>query len=143
MKEKRKAQRKQTNEFFGIYHRATDEFIGKLLDLSIMGMKIQAVQEMDVGCIYDFRIDLPKPILGHFNLAFHTECVWCNESTTSKGEYDIGFEVKEKLFEKIDIIKHLLDNELFHDSKEQPRLTLAKKSNWLTTIWLNKLIGKW
>ena len=129
MKEKRKAPRKQTNEFFGIYHRETDEFIGKLIDLSIMGMKIQAVQEMDVGCIYDFRIDLPKPISGHFNLAFHTECVWCHEITSSKGEYEIGFQIKEKLFEKIETIQHLLDNELFHDSKEQLRLTLAKKSN--------------
>lgn len=128
MKERRKAQRKRTDEFFGIYHRETNEFIGKLIDLSIMGMKIQAVQEMDVGSIYNFRIDLPKPIAGYFNLAFHTECVWCNESTTSKGEYDIGFQVKEKLFEKIDIIKHLLDNEFFHDSKEQPYLSLGKIS---------------
>ena len=64
MDERRKAPRKQTDHFFGIYHRETDEFIGKLLDLSIMGMKIQAVQEMDVGCIYDFRIDLPMPIAG-------------------------------------------------------------------------------
>ena len=70
MKEKRKAQRKQTNEFFGIYHKETDEFIGKLLDLSIMGMKIQAVQDLDDGSMYEFRIDLPMPIAGRHYLAF-------------------------------------------------------------------------
>lgn len=128
MKERRRVPRKQTDNFFGIYHRETNEFIGRLLDLSILGMKIQAVKEMDVGCIYDFRIDLPMLMEGMHYVAFQTECVWCHECNTSKREYDIGFQIEVELFEKIDTIKNILENELFHNSKDQPRLTLGKTS---------------
>lgn len=128
MKERRKAQRKQTNEFFRIYNRANDEFIGKLIDLSIMGMRIQAVQNMDIGSIYQFRIDFPILITGKHHLAFDAECVWCRESTKSNGNYDIGFQITQKIFEKVETIQCLLNDSLFHDAEKQPRLTIAKKS---------------
>jgi len=128
MDEKRKTQRKQTDHFFGVFHRGTDAFIGKLIDLSTNGMMIQAVQYMDVSSIYEFRVDLPSPVAGKRHLAFDTECVWCHESKSSKGNYDVGFQIAEIQIEEIETIQYLLNDALFHDSKEQPRMTLAKKS---------------
>lgn len=127
MDERRKDPRKQTDHFFGVYDRETGEFIGKLIDLSTKGMMIQAVLNMDADSIYEFRIDLPKPVAGKRFLAFDAECVWCRESKSSKGNYDIGFQISEMKFEEIETIQYLLNNALFHDSEQQPRLTLAKK----------------
>jgi hypothetical protein len=90
-------------------------------------MMIQAVQNLDVKNIYEFRIDLPKPIAGKRYLTFDAECVWCHESTKSNGNYDIGFQITEMKFEEIETIQYLLNDALFHDPEKQPRLTLAKK----------------
>lgn len=128
MNERRKAQRKTTNELFGIYNMETGKFIGKLIDLSIMGIKIQAAQNMDVGSIYKFKIDLPKPIAEKHYLAFEAKCVWCREDSSSNGHFDIGFQISEMIFDKIEIIQSLLDDALFYDSKEQLRIALAEKS---------------
>ena len=127
MDERRKGPRKQTDHFFGVYHRETDEFIGKLIDLSTKGMMIQAVLNMDVSSIYEFRIDLPKAVAGKRYLGFDAECVWCRENTSSNGNYDIGFKITEIEFKEIETIQYLLNDALFHDSEERPRLTLAKK----------------
>ena len=129
MDERRKDTRKQTDHFFGVFHRETGEFIGKLIDLSTRGMMLQAVINMDAGSIYEFRIDLPKTIAGKRFLSFDAECVWCRESKSSKDNYDVGFQITEMNFNEIETIQYLLNGALFHDSGQQPRLTLAKKTN--------------
>ena len=128
MDERRKDPRKQTDHFFGVFDRETGEFIGKLIDLSIRGMMLQAVLKMDAGSIYELRIDLPKPVSGNRFLSFDSECVWCRESTSSENNYDIGFEITEMNFKEIETIQYLLNGAFFHDSGQQPRLTLAKKT---------------
>ena len=128
MKNKRKAQRKKTNEFIEIHDKETDEFIGKLLDLSTKGMMILAMCSMITQTIYEIRIDLPKPIEGKHNLTFDAECVWCHESASSKKTYNAGFQITEIESEEIKTLQILLDDSLIFDAEEQPRLTLAKKS---------------
>lgn len=128
MDEKRKAQRKRTDKYFAVYNRETDEFFGKLIDVSTNGMMILAVLNMDVSSIYEFRIDFPMPLAGKTHLAFDAECVWCRESTRSNGNYDVGFQITQIIFKELETIQYLLNDALFHDSKEQPRMTLAKKS---------------
>ena len=128
MDEKRKAQRKRTDKYFAVYNRETDEFFGKLIDVSTNGMMILAVLNMDVNSIYEFRIDFPKPLAGKRYLAFDAECVWCRESKSSKRNYDVGFQITEIEFKEIETIQYLLNDALFHDSIKQQRMTLAKKS---------------
>lgn len=129
MNEKRKAQRKQTEHFLGVYHRETEEFIGRLIDLSVKGMMIRAVLNMDVNSIYEFRIDLPTPVAGRHFLAFDAKCVWWRASAKSKNKYDVGFKITNIIFKEIETIQYFLNDPLFHDSNEQLRLTLAKKSH--------------
>lgn len=128
MKNKRKAHRKKTKEFIEIHDRETDEFIGKLLDLSTKGMMILAMRSMITQTIYEIRIDLPKPIKGKHHLTFDAECVWCCESTISKMTYNAGFQITEIHSVEIKTLQLLLDDSLFYEAEEQPRLTLAKKS---------------
>lgn len=127
MDERRKASRKQTDHFFGIYHRETDEFIGKLLDLSTNGMMISALCSMIPKTMYEIRIVFPKPIEGNNMLTFDAECVWCCESTSSNKKYNAGFYFTEIFLKDVETIENLLNDALFYD-KELPRMTLAKKS---------------
>lgn len=118
MKERRRAQRKKTNEFFGIYDRETDEFIGKLLYMSTLGIMISAVRSMIPETIYEFRIVLPKPIeeLKHFTV--DAQCVWCRPSASSNKRYDAGFHFTGINFEEIEAINYLLNDALFYDEEE-------------------------
>ena len=128
MKNKRKAQRKKTKEFIEIHDRETDEFIGKLLDLSTKGLMILAMRSMITQTIYEIRIDLPKPIEAKHYLTFDAECVWCHESASSKKTYNAGFQITEIESDEMQTLRYLLYDSLFHDTEEQPLLTLAKKS---------------
>ncbi|MCH9025259.1 MAG: PilZ domain-containing protein [candidate division Zixibacteria bacterium] len=127
MDERRKITRKQTDQFFGVFDRETGDFIGKLIDLSTKGTMLQSVLSMEPGSIYEFKIDFPEPVAGKRSLSFDGECIWCRKSTSSKVNYDVGFEITEMELEEIETIQYLLNDSLFHDSAQQPRLTLAKK----------------
>lgn len=127
MDDRRKSQRKQTDQFFGVYHRETDEFIGRLVDMSTKGMMIHSVRPMDLGAIYDFRIDLPKSISGTERLSFEAECVRCEESTSSTENYEMGFKITDINFKEIETIQYLLNDALFNESEDQPKVTLSKK----------------
>ncbi len=127
MEERRKVQRKQTDNFFGVYHRETDEYLGRLSDMSTKGILILAVRAMNVKSIYEFRIDLPKPIAGKNCLIFSAECVWCQESTSSSKGCDAGFQIKDINFEDIKTIQYLLNDPIFFKSEDQPRVTLLEK----------------
>jgi hypothetical protein len=127
MDDRRKAQRKQTDQFFGVYNRETDEFIGRLVDMSTKGMLIHALSPMEVDVDYEFRIDLPKSIAGKRCLSFDAECIRCVESKTTKQNFDIGFKIINIEFEELQTIQYLLSDALFRETEEQPRVTLSKK----------------
>jgi len=129
MDEKRTAQRKQTNDFLGVYDRETEEFIGRLVDLSVKGLKMRAVLNMNVKSIYKFRIDLPTVVARRQFLELDAECVWCSKSAKSGEKFDVGFKFTQINFEEVETIQYLLNDTLFNDSEEQPRLTLFKKSS--------------
>jgi len=128
MDERRKAPRKKTDHFIGIYQKETDEFIGKLLDLSTKGMMISALRLMIAKTKYDIRMLLPMPIGGKFTLTFEAECVWCCESPGSDKKYKAGFNFTDIYLDQLETIECLLNDALFHAEEEQPRLTLVKKS---------------
>jgi hypothetical protein len=127
MNERRKAQRKRTDHFFGVYHRETDEFIGKLFDMSTKGMMLHAVLPMELNTVYEFRIDLPKFVAGKRHLSFDAECVRCTERDSPKKICEIGFKITDIEFEELETIQYLLNDALFQDAEEQPRVTLAEK----------------
>jgi len=127
MDERRKTQRKQTQNFFGVYHKETEKYIGRLFDLSTSGLLILAKNKMNIDTTYEFRIDLPKTVAGKSCLTFSAECVWCRENNSSSKGYDAGFKIVNIDFEEIKTIQYLLHDPLFLDADEQPRITLVEK----------------
>jgi len=109
MDKKRKAQSKQTEHFLEVYHRETEEFLGRLIDLSEKGMMIRAVQNMDVKSIYKFRIDLPTVVARRQFLELDAECVWSSKSTESSGSFDVGFKFTYLNIEVVETIQYLLN----------------------------------
>ena len=74
MRKKRRANRKQTKTFFAVYHRKTNKFVGRLIDLSTVGMKLLLEKLVSVQTAFQMRIELPKPIAGNNHLTFDAEC---------------------------------------------------------------------
>lgn len=129
MNERRKVPRKETDQFFGVYDRETDEFIGRLVDMSTKGMKIHSVRPLEIETVYEFRIDLPKSIAGQRHLCFDGKCMRCNVSESAKDNYEAGFQITNIEFEELETIQYLLHDALFREMNERPRVTLSKKLN--------------
>lgn len=127
MRIKRTAERKLACQFFGVYHRRTAKYIGKLIDLSIKGMRVLSRKAMEAHTLYEFRIELPKPIVGLTELTFDAQCVWCARSPEEKGQYNAGFQITRIDFAQIEAVQYLLNDDLFTDPDVQPRVTLMEK----------------
>lgn len=127
MDERRKSPRRRTEHFFGVYDCYSSDYVGKLIDLSIMGLLLRAERLMKIDGIYEFRVELPKPIAKKTELVFDAKCIWCLDSTHLDGKYDAGFNITNISFEEIETIQYLLDDALFQDAKQQPRITLTRK----------------
>lgn len=127
MRTKRTAERKRACQFFGVYHRRTARYIGKLLDLSIKGLKVLAKKPIEVHTLFEFRIELPRPIVGHNEVSFDAQCVWCAGSTEDVDQYEAGFQITKIDFNQIEAIQYLLTDDLFTDPDVQPRVTLMEK----------------
>jgi hypothetical protein len=124
--DRRKAERKETNNFFGVYHKETSKYVGRLCDLSTSGLLIQAKDELAVGTHYEFRIDLPKPVAQQSYLVFSAECVWCRKPTESSIGFDAGFKIENIDFEAAKTIQYLMNDPIFTEAEEQPRVTMVE-----------------
>jgi hypothetical protein len=127
MDERRKVPRKKTDQFFGVYERETGEYIGRLVEMSTKGMSIHAVQPLDVNSIYEFKIDLPKPVAGRSEFCFEAECLRCNESNESSENYVLGFRITNIEFKELETIQYLLTDSLFYAEEDRPKITMSGK----------------
>jgi len=127
MRKKRTAERKRASHFFGVYHRKTDKYIGKLVDMSTRGMKVLSKKPIQTHTIYEFRIELPKAVAGYNEIYFDAQCVWSAGSSEENEQYDSGFQITGIDFDQIEAIQYLLSDDLFTDPDIQPRFTLEEK----------------
>ena len=103
--------------------------MGRLIDLSTVGMKLLLENSVADQTAFEFKIELPKPIAGKDHLTFDAECVWCSMSGKSEKKYEAGFKITNIDFEQIEAIQYLLNDPLFEDTEEQPRITLMEKNS--------------
>lgn len=125
MRETRKLKRKQTYTFLGVYDRNTNQFVGRLVDMTKEGVKLRSMAAMETNAVFQFRLDLPFDINGSKEIVFNARSIWCNKCSDS-GQYNIGFQVQDVPQTEVARIDLLLQGSLFEDADERIHVTLSK-----------------
>lgn len=85
-----RAARLRLRQFLPVYDTATQEQLGRMVDLSITGMMLIATHELPVGRIFEIEIRMPE---GHVVPSFRisAESVWCRTAPTNAQHFGVGF----------------------------------------------------
>ena len=94
MEETRKDLRRIPNDYFLVFDRHHDNFIGRVLNMSLGGMMLVSEDPMETSKLFHCRMDLPEKVEGHDYITFNAESKWCRMNEHTK-MYETGYELKE------------------------------------------------
>ncbi len=127
MAESRKLKRQRTDALFCVYDKNDDRFIGYLVDMTVMGVKLRTMAPMETNVIFRFRLDMPAEIGGSAEISFDAESMWCKQCEDSP-EYHVGLQLQDVPGEEIERIQQLLDGPLFKEVDAIVHITVGKKT---------------
>lgn len=90
MDESRKNVRRTPDDYFLVFDRFKDEFIGRLMNMSVDGMMLISENEIETGKLFQCRMALPEAVEGQNKIIFDATSVWCKLST-NLNMYQAGF----------------------------------------------------
>lgn len=90
-REQRRFQRKKMYKEMVVFDRTTGGNVGRLLNVSIDGFKLQTRQEIQEGQEFQLSVVLPEQIRGVNTLSFSARNIWSKEQSTA-GEFNAGFQ---------------------------------------------------
>ena len=127
MVESRKLKRGYTDTLFCVYDRNDDEFIGRLVDMTVEGVKLRTMASMETNVIFQFRMDLPAEIGGSAEISFDAKSIWCKECVDSH-EHHVGFQMQDVPEAEIERIRQLISGPLFKEADAVVHITVGRKS---------------
>ncbi|HUT62344.1 MAG TPA: PilZ domain-containing protein [Anaerolineae bacterium] len=92
MIEKRQQRRVQLFYHLRVFDRVSGNYTGRLVDITMNGIRILNEKPFDTGTEYSFRLDLTKVMSFEQHVDFDAECIW-QEREFSSGVYNSGFKI--------------------------------------------------
>jgi c-di-GMP-binding flagellar brake protein YcgR len=89
---KRKS-REVPNDYFLVYEHQKNEFMGRLLNMSLGGMMLVSEGPVEVEKPFSCRMKLPEVIYGHDFITFEAESRWCKLNNNTR-MYETGYQFK-------------------------------------------------
>jgi hypothetical protein len=77
-------------ENYEVYITNTNEFFGKLVDISIDGIQIESFESIEVAEKYEVKVDVPFLYFAKRSLNLEIECRWCKKNK-AQDTYFCGF----------------------------------------------------
>lgn len=77
MEESRKSVRRKPDDYFLVYDRYKDVFIGRLMNMSVDGLMLISEDRNEAGRLFHCRMALPEKIDGHNQITFDATSAWC------------------------------------------------------------------
>lgn len=118
--------RRQTDSFLGVYDRASEELVGRLVDMTTDGVKLLSGQPLEANAEFQFKMDLPVEMKGSKDITFDAVSIWSKQDNVSH-EYYTGFQILGLSSKEKQKIEQLIDGPLFSDDHERVHVTLSKK----------------
>lgn len=127
MEESRKLKRRHTDTLLCVYDRNDDQFIGRLVDLTVEGIKLRTMAPMETNVIFQFRMDIPADITGSAIISFDAKSKWCKECADSHGHH-VGFQMHNVPEEEVARIEQFISGPLFMEADDVVHITIGKKT---------------
>ena len=85
-----RAVRLKLQKFLPVFEQRSQEYLGRMVDLSITGMMLIATQELPVGRIFEIEVRTPD---GHRvpPVRLAAESVWCRNTPNNPRHFGFGF----------------------------------------------------
>jgi hypothetical protein len=106
MEKQRKSKRRYLTQYLKVFDRNTNEFIGRLGDISPEGIMLISEQPLETDVTYELRVDLPEAISDAGDLKINAKSLWTKPDVLP-GFFDTGFQFvnvtkkRGKLIEKL------------------------------------------
>lgn len=107
MEEQRKNIRRAPNDYYLVFDRENDRFIGRVLNMSLDGLMLVSMEPAKVSDGFKCRMALPEKIDDFNQIEFDAECKWCRKNDESN-MYESGYKMKNVSKKDREIIRELL-----------------------------------
>ena len=112
----RKSNRRKTSDYYVVFDSKSGELVGRILDMSVHGMKLMTLEPISVPRRISCAIKLDRPIEGRDSLEFEAESRWCQENERA-GWYEAGFQIVHISREDLAVIGRLLQEWVASESE--------------------------
>lgn len=108
MPSKRKNERVKPLDHFMVVDRHSEDFIGRVVNLSSGGVKVIGTKPIEKSQLYKCKLTLPAVIDGKSHLEFDAVCKW-SEKNDFMHMYETGFQFEDISTKDQDILTTLLE----------------------------------
>jgi hypothetical protein len=116
MQDRRKSVRRAPNDYFLVFDREKDRFIGRVLNMSLDGVMLVSMEPIEIGAAYACRLALPEKIEDCNQIIFDAESKWSRRNENSN-MYETGYKMKNVSKKDKEIIGELLQKWLLVESE--------------------------
>ncbi len=92
MENKRKQERKELNQTIPVQDVINGLIIGELVNITTNGMMVISNEHIETNSIFQFSLQLPRPLDGQDSIALGVDCLWCRK-VENFSRYWAGFQV--------------------------------------------------
>jgi hypothetical protein len=107
MQDRRKNVRRAPNDYFLVFNRENDRFIGRVLNMSLDGVMLVSMEPVELGATYPCRMTLPEKIDDCSQIIFDADSKWSHKNEDSN-MYETGFKMRNVSKNDREIIRELL-----------------------------------
>jgi hypothetical protein len=97
-----------------VFDRTNNDLIGHLVDITHEGIMLISEESIEPNKIFQFRMDLPKEIMGREHMYFDAESLWYHRDI-NPNFYNIGFRFLKVSQQHFALVEELLDDFGFRD----------------------------
>ncbi len=106
--EKRRKQRQEFRGGLDVVDPDTDQFIGRLTNLTSSGMRLVADYPVQIGTVLSVDIELPQPEDGRSRIDVRMQCRWCHRAV-GESYFEAGFRFVNTTFRQKLLLETFLD----------------------------------
>jgi len=107
--DRRRQRRRKFTYYMQVVDANTLQRIGYLLDISLLGIKIDTRKPLLVNSVYSLRLDLTPDLASKTYMVFNGRIRWCEEDKFEPNSFIAGFEVSTRSHEDATIFQRMYD----------------------------------
>lgn len=117
MDESRRIKRSEANAYLGIYDNESNMLIGRLTDITTLGMQMLSYNQVGPTKDFNFKLELPFELSGSRWIEMHAKCIWCRPDESGK-YYNAGFQFRDISDENTKLIEQLINCPVFKNGMQ-------------------------